>query len=1334
MQKLFFAFSMSACLFSTLFFSDRVYGQTPAGIPGMLKQQLVKEDSATLAAEALKLGDTRRGAILFYQPYLTCTKCHTAGQQGKPLGPELTKLGAEATGAYLVESILKPSLAIKKGFESVVIVTNNGKSITGILVEETPQHIVLRDSSQNGKLITVPKVNIDEKVANKLSLMPQGLVNQLAGKQQFLDLIRYLIEIAQHGPQRALELKPSPALYAARPLPEYEQHIDHAGMIANLNADSFQRGEAIYNRLCINCHGTHHKPGSLPTSLRFATGKFKNGSEPYTMYQTLTRGFGMMVPQTWMVPKQKHDVIHYIREAYLKEHNPTQYVPITKTYLAGLPKGNTRGPEPVLYQPWVTMDYGPSLINTYEAGNDGSNFAYKGIAARLDSGPGGVSRGRYWMVFDHDTLRMAAGWNGTGFIDWKGIQFDGQHAVHPRVTGQTHFANPIGPGWANPKDGSFTDTRFKGRDGKLYGPLPRNWAHYKGLYHHEQRTIISYTVGNTNVLEMPGVVWSEPETQTDDKTESVSQPTFTRTFNIGPRQREMILQVANNPTQETLFNAFPLENHSHTSAVLWGPKPSATSSKQKQAVAFDGNTSLEVTQADDFNMTSKDFSIVARIRTRKGGTVFCKTQPGEKWIPNGKTFFIRGGRVCFDIGWVGAVQSRRRVNDGKWHDVAMTWDHKTGIASLYIDGEPDAQKTLRPKGSLKEQVVRIGYSAPNFPQPQSFFDGEIDEVRFYKSVLSSNAVSPLEKFNLTNPDLIAFWKLTGIKGNKVRDSSGRQHTATVHHGTAASNTNMTLLAGIVPVIPDRNGITDGLTFVNAENGNLRLRIPAGKKPLKFTLWTSQLDDQKNALSVVDAVEIEEPAQDLTQFTKGGPPRWPDLLKTAAIIGNSDGPYAVDVLTHPLNNPWLCQIRPTGFDFYPNADLAAVSTWDGDVWLVSGMADPKNGLTWKRIASGLFQPLGVKIVDQRIYVTCRDQIVILNDLNGDGETDFYENFNNDHQVTEHFHEFAMGLQTDAAGNFYYAKSARHALTALVAHHGTLLRVSKDGSRTDILATGFRAANGVCLNPDGTFIVTDQEGHWNPKNRINWVKEGGFYGNMFGYHDVTNPSDDAMEQPLCWITNTFDRSPAELLWADSNKWGPLEGSLLNLSYGYGKVYVVPHETVNGQVQGGMCELPLPQFPTGIIRGRFHPQNGQLYTCGMFAWAGSQQQPGGFYRIRYTGKPVHLPLKLNAHKNGMSITFSGKLDPKSATDLNNYAVKIWSLKRTANYGSKHYNEHNLPVTSATLSQDGKTLFLEIPSITPTWSMEIRYSLRSDRGQKVDGTIHNTIHNLGDAVEAGK
>ena len=162
--------------------------------------------------------------------------------------------------------------------------------------------------------------------------------------------------------------------------------------------------------------------------------------------------------------------------------------------------------------------------------------------------------------------------------------------------------------------------------------------------------------------------------------------------------------------------------------------------------------------------------------------------------------------------------------------------------------------------------------------------------------------------------------------------------------------------------------------------------------------------------------------------------------------------------------------------------------------------------------------------------------------------------------------------------------------------------------------------------------------------------------------------------------------------------------------------------------MCALPLPQFPTGTIRGRFHPGDGQLYTCGMFAWAGSQNQPGGLYRIRYTKKPVHLPVGLQATKQGMRVTFTSAVDPKSAGNIENYAVKVWDLKRTANYGSKHYNERPLKVTAAKVSSDGLSVELVMPDIAPTWSMEIRYLLKSADGKPFDGVIHNTVHHLGE------
>jgi len=1040
-------------------------GNPPAGVPGPLEQRLRGEGPAALARDARRLGDARRGALVFYQPALACTRCHVNERADGPpsLGPDLAAIGKGVTDVELVEAILEPSKAIGKGSEPVTIATDDGRTITGLLAEERPDAVVVRDPARNGLPIAIAKARIEQRSRGGPSIMPAGLVNALGTRQQFLDLVRYLMEIAEHGPARARALRPDPALVSP-PLPEYERRLDHAGLIAGLGPASFRRGEAIYGRVCANCHGTKDQPGSLPTAPRFAAATLKNGGDPYSMYRTITDGFGQMAPQTWMVPRQKYDVVHYIREAFLKSGAPGRYAVVDRAFLDRLPKGNTQGPAPSAIEPWAAMDYGPYLMATYEVGDDGSNFAYKGIAVRLDAGQGGVSRGAAWMLYDHDTLRLSAAWTGRGFIDWNSIHFNGRHQVHPRTVGQVHVANPDGPGWANPENPGADDPRLLGRDGRRYGPLPRPWAHYKGLYRHGDRVILAYSVGTTDVLEMPGreIDPSRPDV-----------PIFTRTLEIGPTTADLLMRVA----------------------------PS------KVAVSLAGDRS-------------------ARLVRRDGSALLIVPRSGSSRV----------------------------------------------VKVLMADGEAKALDA---------------HAAASAPPP--------------------------------------------------------------------------------PIGP---------------------------------------------------------------LTHGGPRRWPEVLKTGAVIGRDDGPFAADVLTVPDKNPWLCQMRPSGFDFLPDGRRAAVCTWDGDVWLVDGVDDPSRGLAWRRIASGLFQPLGLKVVDGRTYVGCRDQIVRLRDLNGDDEIDFYECFNSDHQVTDHFHEFAMDLQVDADGNFYYTKAARHGLTAVVPQHGTLLRVGKDGGPTEVLATGFRAPNGVCLNPDGTFFLSDQEGFWTPKNRINWVKRGGFYGNMWGYHDVTDPSDSAMEQPVCWITNAFDRSPAQLVRAESGNptWAPLRGSLLSLSYGNGKVFVVPHEVVGGRMQGGMCALPLPAFPTGAMRGRFHPSNGHLYVCGLFAWAGDRTQPGGFYRLRATGKPMFVPVELHARRHAMAITFTGPLDRKAAADPAHYTAKTWSLKRTADYGSDHYDERPARIAAATVSSDGRTVVLDVPELRPTWCMEITYAVRGEGGQPVEGAIHNTVHQLGD------
>lgn len=1367
-------------LFLPLFLSATLHAQT-------LEQQLLAEKPGDLAAAAMESGDAKRGAILFHQPHIGCVKCHAINERTEKLGPDLLQNEPHRSDSYLVKSILNPSADILKGYETRTVVTAVGKTVTGLLVELNDDGIILRDPTTSDR-ITIAADDIDEVVESKLSIMPTGLANQLTSRQQFLDLMSYVIMISRFGESAAQDLQPPVGAYTLK-LPEYEARVDHAGLLAKLDDAAFKRGEAIYSRLCINCHGNKQRPGSLPTALRFGEGKFKHGSDPHTMYKTLTQGFGFMVPQTWMVPQQKYDVIHYIRETYLKTNNASQFVAVNDAYLASLPKGDTFGPEPVEYAPWSDMNYGPSMINTFEVGIDGSNFAHKGIALRLDAGPGGVSKGNRWAIFDHDTMRLSAAWTrspnskDSGFINWQGIHFDGRHGTHPRIAGDLQFANPNGPGWAKPGTADFTDDqRVVGRDDNLYGPLPRDWAKYTGLHTVGDQTIIEYTVGGRRILARLGAV--DVQSHRPDAVND-GYVVFSRTMSIGASTSPNLMLVATHPDEDTSYRRI-----GKYSAVI---SPSNSETKQPSLAKFNGASHLRIDQAEAFDLTTSDFSIAARIRTTEDGVIFSKCNAKGPWVPGAQALFIRNGRLTYDIGWVGEVASKKKVADGKWHNVMMTIDGDSHRVRFFVDGRPSGGGVLRPTRKMESQpVAKIGFAAANFPAT-SYFTGDIAEIATFDKDLSDVASNLTNFATLSKSSPTAMWKLQNSSSAQplktVRAKDGAKPLTAVAVTGGSVETSKTIFAGVI-------GSNNSFAFSAAEN-RLQLDCPSGADNQNVVVWTASVPadmtvDELRDLEAEIADRIQ-PDDLLARIDAGGNARWPETLTTVPKLGDDSGPFTVDELTSPSPNPWLARMRLSGHDFYDDGDRVAVCCWDGDVWMVSGLkslqsshhapSDERRGeeeqtnsrrrsddgvsgdnsaadgpdlarggleeravslvtgtvtstlgapsLKWQRIASGLFQPLGLKIVAGDIYVTCRDQLVILRDRNDDGETDFYECFNNDHQVTPHFHEFAMGLQRDVVGNFYYAKSARHAKTALVPHHGTLLRIPSDGSRTDILATGFRAANGVCLNPDGTFIVTDQEGHWNPKNRINWVKEGGFYGNMFGYHDVTDDSDEAMVPPLCWITNAFDRSPAELLWVNNEAWGPLNGSLLNLSYGYGKVYVVPHENKNGQMQGGMCEFPIPQFLTGIHRGRIHSADNGLYVCGLFAWASSQQaKEGGFYRIRPTGKPAHLPVGLSASSKGddkqMSITFSDPVDSKTAVEADRYSVKVWSIKRTANYGSKHYDEHKISVTAATLSNDNRTVNLTIPELAPTWCMEIKCRLKSIDEEDFERVIHNTIHSV--------
>ncbi|MEA3210835.1 MAG: hypothetical protein QOE70_3892 [Chthoniobacter sp.] len=474
--------------------------------------------------------------------------------------------------------------------------------------------------------------------------------------------------------------------------------------------------------------------------------------------------------------------------------------------------------------------------------------------------------------------------------------------------------------------------------------------------------------------------------------------------------------------------------------------------------------------------------------------------------------------------------------------------------------------------------------------------------------------------------------------------------------------------------------------------------------------------------------------DLKPLTKGGPAHWLQTVTTQGELAkNENAPYVLDTVGVPLDNPYHSWLRIGGLDFFPDG-RAAVSTWSGDVWIVSGLDKDLQNVTWKRYASGLFHALGLKIVDKQIYVLGRDQITRLHDLNNDGEADLYENFNNDVQITPNFHEFAFDVQTDPEGNFYFTKGGPvnpggRGWGPLSDHNGCLFKISKDGQKFEVFATGIRAPNGMGVGPNGEITIGDNQGTWVPACYIHLVKPGEFVTVADLAHREPVPTEHTPH--ICYLPMSMDNSSGGQTWVTSDKWGPLSGRLLHFTYGKSGLLGVLIEDVGGVKQGGAFRFPF-KFDTGAMRGRFNPIDGQLYVVGLKGWQTDGAKDGAFQRVRYTGKPACLPEGLHVTDKGIRISFTGALDTGTASDAGNYSMQQWNYHWTKEYGSPDFKLSNpeekgrdtVEIKSVTVADDRKSVLLEVPDLKPVDQYQIKLNIKAEDGSDLPKEIVGTIN----------
>ncbi|MEQ1829153.1 MAG: DUF6797 domain-containing protein, partial [Pirellula sp.] len=546
----------------------------------------------------------------------------------------------------------------------------------------------------------------------------------------------------------------------------------------------------------------------------------------------------------------------------------------------------------------------------------------------------------------------------------------------------------------------------------------------------------------------------------------------------------------------------------------------------------------------------------------------------------------------------------------------------------------------------------------------------------------------------------------------------------------------------------RHGLMDGIQIagteiaISADMRSVRELLPElSKADIQFRGYYVNVDQvlfcyEANGKQYIDALIADNgvikravggrESHPMRGLLTGGQKQWPQSMETEVQLGTGKG-LVIDTIRLPIHNPWRTLLYCGDHAFLKDGS-AIIATVQGDVWRVKSFAwnEAKNNTKaqWTRIASGLYQALGVVVHDEQIYVLGRNQITRLKDLNGDGETDYYECYSNAFKTSPGGHDYICGLQRDSHGNFYLASGNQG-----------LVQISKEGQEAKVIGTGFRNPDGFGLLPDGTLTVPASEGDWTPASMIYQVipKAVSPTGPRFDstpppFFGHRGPKDwQKVELPLVYLPRGLDNSSGGQVWVDDKRLGPLDGQILHTSYGAGQAMLVLRDRVGDQWQGAVVPLP-GEYRSGVHRARVNPADGCLYLSGMNGWGSYTPDSGCFQRLRFTGDAIQLPVGFHVHSNGIAVRFHQNIDPAFAKSSATHFAQCWNYRYSPGYGSKEYSvlhppmigHDRLAVASSHVLDNGKTLFLEIPELQKCSQLHLRLQLGQDDFHDLFASIH--------------
>jgi azurin len=228
-------------------------------------------------------------------------------------------------------------------------------------------------------------------------------------------------------------------------------------------------------------------------------------------------------------------------------------------------------------------------------------------------------------------------------------------------------------------------------------------------------------------------------------------------------------------------------------------------------------------------------------------------------------------------------------------------------------------------------------------------------------------------------------------------------------------------------------------------------------------------------------------------------------------------------------------------------------------------------------------------------------------------------------------------------------------------------------------------------------------------------------------------------MLYLPRGLDNSSGGQVYVDSQRWGPLHGQMVHLSFGAGTSFLLLRDEFEGWIQGAAVPLT-GEFASGAHRGKFNPADGQLYVSGMAGWGTYTTDDGCFQRVRYTGdqdnadqkadldESNQLPIGFHVHENGILLTFAQSLNADVAEDPAGHFAQAWNYRYSGAYGSPEYSARQLglrghdvlTIKSASVLADGKSLFVELPDLQPVNQLHLLIKTSAEKSHDLFLTVH--------------